>query len=306
MRDETFSDDDSADPTPLDRRLRAIASGPIPDDLRDRCLATIPDPEGHFSLGQKRPARWRARLTAAAAAVLLIGAIGLLARPRHADAANLLKAVEAAWTKVPASHSVLLIRRSGDMRREETWFVRDKGRREEVRNDHELTAVFVRNRRWDFRWDVRGRIVAAWFNRAGHGSSLAREGWTRPGQRGPAPMGRGASRRDPRRAGHNRRPPDPKDRTAMARSSEWRSRAEGGDDLVRSRLASPGETSRRVRRWPVDRDPDRLSRARCRRRRPLHIPTASGRLDRDQRPRPGAAGLFRRPAAGGRSEPEHS
>ncbi len=56
----------------------------------------------------------------------------------------------------------MLTRRAGGTRREETWFVRDKGRREEVRNKDELIAVFVRNRRWDFRWDVRGRIVAAW------------------------------------------------------------------------------------------------------------------------------------------------
>ena len=162
MCDERLPDDALADATPLDRRLRAIDSGPIPDDLLDRCLATIPDSEVALSLEHKRPARWRVRLTAAAAAVLLIGSIGLLARPRPADAAQLLKAVEAAWTKVSASHSVVLMKHPSDTRREETWFVRDKGRREEVRSNHELIAVFVKNRRWDFRWDVRGRIVAAW------------------------------------------------------------------------------------------------------------------------------------------------
>ena len=31
-----------------------------------------------------------------------------------------------------------------------------------MRHDHELVAVFVQNRRWDFRWDVAGCVVAAW------------------------------------------------------------------------------------------------------------------------------------------------
>jgi hypothetical protein len=169
MCDERLPDDESGDPSPLDRRLREIDSGPVPDDLLDRCLATIP---GSASFGHKRLAGWRTKITAAAAAVLLIGAIGLLARPRHANAASLLKAVEAAWTKVPSSHSVMLMRQANGIRREETWFVRDKGRREEVRNNHELIAVFVRNRRWDFRWDVRGRIVAAWSTELATGHRL--------------------------------------------------------------------------------------------------------------------------------------
>jgi hypothetical protein len=162
MRDEILPDGEPDDPSPLDRRLQAIDAVPIPDDLMGRCLATIPDSDQHPLSRRRRLSGWKARVAAVAAAVLLIGAIGLIARPRHADAAQLLKTVEWAWTKVPTSHSVVLIHRAGGTRREETWFVRDKGRRQEVRREHELIAVFVRNSRWDFRWDVRGRIVAAW------------------------------------------------------------------------------------------------------------------------------------------------
>ncbi len=162
MRVERFSEGEPAVPTPLDRRMQSIDAGPVPDDLLDRCLATIPDSDEHFRSRPRRLSGWKARITAAAAAVFLIGAIGLLARPRPADAAELLKSVEWTARKVAASHSVMLNRGPLETRREETWFVRDKGRREEVRDHDELIAVFVRNRRWDFRWDVRGRIVAAW------------------------------------------------------------------------------------------------------------------------------------------------
>ena len=124
--------------------------------------AAIPDSDRSETTRHRLLTGWKARVAAAAAAVFLIGAIGLGARPRPADAAQLLKAVESAWTKVPTSHSVTRMKLSGETRREETWFVRDKGRRQEVRDRDDLIAVFVRNRRWDFRWDVRGRIVAAW------------------------------------------------------------------------------------------------------------------------------------------------
>ncbi len=106
MRDELLPDGEPADPTPLDRRLQAIDAGAVPDDLLGRCLATIPGSD-RDSVSRRRPlAGWKAKATAAAAAVFLIGAIGVVARPRPADAAQLLKAVEWAWTKVPASHSV--------------------------------------------------------------------------------------------------------------------------------------------------------------------------------------------------------
>ncbi len=158
-------------------RRRSIAGCErlIPDRSPTICSSVVWErsPIRRFdpSRDNKRHARWKSRIATAAAAVFLIGAIGFLARPRRADAASLLKAVEAAWTKVPSSHSVMLMRRPGGTRREETWFLRDKGRREEVRDNDEVIAVFVRNRRWDFRWDVRGRIVAAWLTELATGYS---------------------------------------------------------------------------------------------------------------------------------------
>ena len=114
MRDERLPDDESADPTPLDRRLRAIDSGPVPDELLDRCLATIPDSDRR-SVSRRTQSRagWKARVMAAAAAVLLIGAIGLVARPRPRTPPTFSRPSNAAWTKVPASHSVMLIRGPG-------------------------------------------------------------------------------------------------------------------------------------------------------------------------------------------------
>ena len=44
--------------------------------------------------------------------------------------------------------------------------------------------MFVRNRRWDFRWDVRGRIVAAWSTELATGHPRPEAGWTRGKQRG--------------------------------------------------------------------------------------------------------------------------
>ena len=129
-----------------------------------------------MSLYRRPWAGWKARLTTAAAAVLLIGAVGLIARPRNADAAELLKAVETAWTKVPAFHAVNLERGPRGPRRQEIWFVRDKGRRQEVRGNDELIAVSVRNQRWDFRWNVKQRMVAAWSTELKTGHSPESEG----------------------------------------------------------------------------------------------------------------------------------
>jgi hypothetical protein len=44
----------------------------------------------------------------------------------------------------------------------ETWYVRGKGGRQETRSAQGLTGVVVNNRRWEFRWDVPGRMIAAW------------------------------------------------------------------------------------------------------------------------------------------------
>src|SRR5262249_34203391 len=63
--------------------------------------------------------------------------------------------------------------------------------------------------------------------------------------------------------------------------------------LVRTRFPPAGPPASRVRRRAVHRDPDRLPGARRRPRRPVHVPAAPGRHDRDKRPGPGPAGLRR-------------
>ncbi len=98
----------------------------------------------------------------AAAAVLLIGTAILVTRPGAADAASLLQAVQSEGIKVAASHTVSVMRGLEGRRREETWYVRDRGRRQDISFDDKPNAVVIRNRRWEFRWDIPGRIVAAW------------------------------------------------------------------------------------------------------------------------------------------------
>jgi hypothetical protein len=147
-------------PTALDAALRAIPDHPLPDGLLASCLATVP------GAGRRRPRpSGRRRLTAlrlAAAALLLATAVGFLQRPRHADAAELLQAVKVAWTTVPASHRVVRTTGPGGTRTEEIWVVRHRGVRKETRVGGDLTGVVVRGPRWEFRWDVPGRTVAAW------------------------------------------------------------------------------------------------------------------------------------------------
>ena len=101
-------------------------------------------------------------MAVAAAAVLLIGVTMMVVRPRPADAASLLEDVHRAEIKVAASHTIQVIRGPDGSRREETWYVRDRGRRQEIRVDDQPTAIVVRNKRWEFRWDLPGRLVAAW------------------------------------------------------------------------------------------------------------------------------------------------
>jgi hypothetical protein len=94
--------------------------------------------------------------------VVLIGVLGVLVRPRNATAASFLQAVRATWTEVPACHSVVVQqwpRRSFTV---ETWYVRGKGGRQETRSGDARLGVVVNNGRWEFRWDVPGRLVAAW------------------------------------------------------------------------------------------------------------------------------------------------
>ncbi|MFO0960387.1 MAG: hypothetical protein U0800_23625 [Isosphaeraceae bacterium] len=83
-------------------------------------------------------------------------------RSRKADAAGVLQAARAAWVSVPASHRVVRIEGPGGSRVEETWAVRGRGFRKEIRRDGELIGVIVRNPRWEFRHDIPGKTVAAW------------------------------------------------------------------------------------------------------------------------------------------------
>ncbi|MFO0892929.1 MAG: hypothetical protein U0790_27795 [Isosphaeraceae bacterium] len=151
---------DPREPLALDAALRAIPDPPIPDGLLEACLATVPAvPRGRV---EGDSSRGRMGWKLAAAAAVLLAVFSHLARSRHADAAELLRQSRQAWTAAPASHSI--IRRKGPTsdRTEETWVVRHKGLRKEVRAGGELVAVVVRNDRWEFRWDVPGRTVAAW------------------------------------------------------------------------------------------------------------------------------------------------
>lgn len=151
---------DDPPPTVLDAAMRAIPEIPVPDGLLASCLATVPD------ASRRRPRLWGRRqaraLKLVAAALMLAAAIGFLTRSRHADAAGLLQGVKAAWTAVPASHRVVRMGTPDGIRTEETWVVRRQGVRKETRVAGDLIGVVVRDARWEFRWDVRGRMVAAW------------------------------------------------------------------------------------------------------------------------------------------------
>lgn len=159
MPDSTNLEPRDPPPTALDAALRAIPEVPLPDGLLASCLATVPRSVA------KQPVRpFRRPLAAvwAAAAIVLIAVGGYVIRPRRADAAELLQGVKAAWIAVPALHQVARIQGSGGTRTEESWAIRHKGFREETRHGGELVAVVVKNARWEFRWDVRSRVVAAW------------------------------------------------------------------------------------------------------------------------------------------------
>jgi hypothetical protein len=162
MRDVIDPEDAAPDPSPLDRRLQVIGSPPIPDDLLDRCLSTVPGPDRSAPRVRRRLTGWRGRVAVAAAAVLLIGVTVMVVRPRPADAASLLQEVHRAEIRVAASHTIQVMRGPDGSRREETWYVRDRGRRQDIRLDDRLTAIVVRNKRWEFRWDIPGRLVAGW------------------------------------------------------------------------------------------------------------------------------------------------
>jgi len=162
MRDERCPEEQEPPPSGLEQRLRSLAGPPVPEDLLTRCLATIEAP----ALTRARPfvvRLWsRPRFAAAVAAVLLIGVVGFLARPRSATAAGFLQAVRSTWTEVPACHRVVVMKGPDLNRTIETWFVRGQGGRNEVRAADGLIGVAVNNGRWEFRWDVPGHLVAAW------------------------------------------------------------------------------------------------------------------------------------------------
>ncbi len=162
-------------PTALDAALRAIPDRPPPDGLLASCLATVPGPGVPRSGRSLRRSSMAVKL--AAAALALAAAVGFFTRSRHADAAGLLQAVKVAWTAVPASHRVVRTTGPGCTRTEETWVVRRRGVRKEIRVGGDLIGVVVRNARWEFRWDVRGRTVAAW-------STELASGHQRPGDEG--------------------------------------------------------------------------------------------------------------------------
>jgi hypothetical protein len=170
MRDEINAENAAPEPTPMDRRLHAIDPPPIPEDLLDRCVATVRAADRSAPPVRRRLGGWRVRVAAAAAAVLFTGSLAMLGRPRSADAASLLQAVRTGGIKVVASHTVMIMRGPDGSRREETWYVRDRGRRQEIRIDDKPNAFVIRNKRWEFRWDIAGRIVAAWSTElnAGH------------------------------------------------------------------------------------------------------------------------------------------
>ncbi len=150
------------DPSALERRLRSLGEFPIPEGLLDRCLATVSGQVPDQSPLLRRWPPWWGKVAAIAAAAVLVAAVGIVARPRHADAALLLDAVRSAWTKVAASHRRQEMRGPRGIRVEEIWFVRGRGYRQEIRKDDQLIGIVVANPRWEFHWDVPGRLVAAW------------------------------------------------------------------------------------------------------------------------------------------------
>ncbi len=162
MRNENHPAGREPPPTGLEQRLRSLDGPPIPEDLLSRCLATIDRTERFTSLPSMRRLWTRPRFAAAITAVLLIGVAGFLVRPRSATAANFLQAVRSTWTEVPACHRVVVMKGPELNRTIETWYVRGRGGRNEVRSAAGLIGVAINNGRWEFRWDVPGHLVAAW------------------------------------------------------------------------------------------------------------------------------------------------
>jgi hypothetical protein len=163
MQDNRESEHGDPVTTGLEQRIRALDQPPVPDDLVARCLATIPGEEPTSARRIRRFSSWKRRTAvAAAAALFLLGTVALLVRPRDAAAAHFLQTVRSTWTEVPACHRVIVMKGPELARTIETWFVRGKGGRQEVRSSDHLIGVVVNNGRWEFHWDVPARLVAAW------------------------------------------------------------------------------------------------------------------------------------------------
>ncbi len=162
MRSEEDFEEREPPHSGLELRLHSLAGPPIPGDLLTRCLATVELSTTPKVRSRTRYPWSRPRWAAAIAAVLVIGVIGFLVRPRTATAAGFFQAVRSTLTEVPACHRLVVMKGPVLDRTIETWFVRGKGGRNEVRSAAGLMGVVVDNGRWEFRWDVPGRLVAAW------------------------------------------------------------------------------------------------------------------------------------------------
>ncbi len=78
MRDEM---DPNEGPHILDDRLRAMVDEPVPDELLGRCLATVREESARPDVPALHPRRFYLRVSASAAAVLLIAVAGFMTWP---------------------------------------------------------------------------------------------------------------------------------------------------------------------------------------------------------------------------------
>jgi hypothetical protein len=135
---------------------------PLPFETVVPCPATIVDPASNVPVRPRHSIIWQAGAGVAAAAVLLIGVFILPGRLNHSDAAQLLRTIHGTGAEIALFHRVVQRYQAGATCTEESWFVRQKGRRDEVRVAGELTEVVIRNRRWEFRYKAKRRSIVAW------------------------------------------------------------------------------------------------------------------------------------------------
>jgi hypothetical protein len=143
------------------RRLRDLPPEPVPEGLLERCMEAAAGPAFVRPITSRRT--WIRSIGVAAAALLAVGVAALAIRPGDAEASQFLRAAGVTWSEITACHSTMtLTSDDGQARTVEVWYARDKGGREETRRGGELIGVVVANDRWEFRWDVPGKVVAAW------------------------------------------------------------------------------------------------------------------------------------------------